>query len=198
MRGERSVAASSRAILSMLVGPVGFTIATTYTRVLHRAKCRCLAPLETHLRQHCRESVLLGRSRPGEHAQAASPRANDEIRATLFSRVPTVMHFSRLAIAVVAVSMSVVAQAPQWSGYGYLCPSELKTYRNLFLRGASVHPASTTLLHCRVDWTRLTPPPEFRPHDLTALDTMGVNPHFTTHLGVCSSIRTSQRHHLGV
>jgi hypothetical protein len=99
----------------------------------------------------------------------------------MFRRVwRDIMHFPRLAIAVVAVSMSVVAQTPQRSSYAYFCPSELNMHRNPFLRSASFEPSSSTLLHSRMDWRKLTPPREFRPHDLTALDTMGVNLHFIT------------------
>src|SRR5262249_8867007 len=94
-----------------------------------------------------------------------------------------VMYFSKLAIAVVGLSMSIAAQTPQRPRYVMACPSELKTYRtsrNPFLRSASVEPTSTTLLNSRLDWTKLTPPAEFHPHNLTGLDTMRVNLHFTT------------------
>jgi hypothetical protein len=75
------------------------------------------------------------------------------------------MYFSRLAIAVAAVSMSVVAQTPRHSEYLLFCPSQ-KPYRNPFVRTVVDESLSNTLLKPRVDMKNVIPPPEFRRHAL--------------------------------
>jgi hypothetical protein len=71
-----------------------------------------------------------------------------------------VMHVPKLAMAVVAVSISVVAQTRQQHGYGYICEPELK-YKNPFPHTAVIEQQST-LLHTGIDLTKVIPPTEFR------------------------------------
>ena len=73
------------------------------------------------------------------------------------------MYFPKLAIAVLAVSMSVAAQTPQQHGQAYLwyCEPESK-YKNLFPRPVVVE--LQTPLQNGIDLTKLISPPEFRPN----------------------------------
>jgi hypothetical protein len=109
------------------------------------------------------------------------------------------MYFSKLAIAVVGLSMSIAAQSPQRPRYVVFCPSEMQTYRNPFPLSASVELTSTTLLSRRIDWTKLTPPTEFRPHNLTGLDTMKGSLPFTTPQYGCVLVHVDEkgRFHVG-
>ena len=78
------------------------------------------------------------------------------------------MRFSRLAIAVVAVSGSLIAQTPQRSGFAYLCESR-PTYENPFPRSVVLKQQSTSLLQNGIDLTKIIPPPEFQRHGLTVI-----------------------------
>jgi hypothetical protein len=74
------------------------------------------------------------------------------------------MYFPKLAIAVLAVSMSVAAQTPQQHGQAYLwylCERESE-YKNLFPRPVVVGSQSTPL-QTGIDFTKVISPPEFRP-----------------------------------
>ena len=74
-----------------------------------------------------------------------------------------VMCFPRLAIAVVAVSMSVAAQTPHQHGQAYLwylCEWESE-YKNLFPRPVVVE-LQLTPLQTGIDLTKVVSPPEFR------------------------------------
>jgi hypothetical protein len=73
-----------------------------------------------------------------------------------------VMSFPKLAIAVLAVSMSVAAQTPQQHGQAYLCEPESE-YKNLFPRPVVVELQSTPL-QTGIDLTKVISPPEFRPN----------------------------------
>jgi hypothetical protein len=75
------------------------------------------------------------------------------------------MYFPKLAIAVLAVSMSVAAQTPQRHGEAYLwylCERESQ-YKNLFPRPVVVELQSTPL-QTEIDLTKVISPPEFRPN----------------------------------
>jgi hypothetical protein len=72
------------------------------------------------------------------------------------------MYFPKLAIAVVAVSMSVAAQTPQQHGQVYLCERESE-YKSLFPRPVLVELQSTPL-QTGIDLTKVISPPEFRPN----------------------------------
>jgi len=74
------------------------------------------------------------------------------------------MYLPKLAIAVLAVSMSVAAQTPQQHGdvyLWYLCQRESE-YKNLFPRPVVVELQSTPL-QTGIDLTKVISPPEFRP-----------------------------------
>ena len=74
------------------------------------------------------------------------------------------MYFPKLAIAVLAVSVSVAAQTPQQHGdvyLWYLCQRESE-HKNLFPRPVEVELQSTPL-QTGIDLTKVISPPEFRP-----------------------------------
>jgi hypothetical protein len=77
------------------------------------------------------------------------------------------MHFSRLAIGVVAVSMTLAAQTPQRSGNAYFCPQKPR-YENPFPH--AVLAQSTALLRAGIDLTKVIPPAEFQAHHFTSGD----------------------------
>jgi len=75
------------------------------------------------------------------------------------------MYFPKLAIAVLAVPVSVAAQTPQQHGdvyLWYLCQRESE-YKNLFPRPVVVELRSTPI-QTGIDFTKVISPPEFRPH----------------------------------
>jgi len=75
------------------------------------------------------------------------------------------MYFTKLAIAVLAVSMSVAAQTPQQHGdvyLWYLCQREPE-YKTLFPRPVVVELQSAPL-QTGIDLTKVISPPEFRPN----------------------------------
>ena len=89
------------------------------------------------------------------------------------------MYFPKLAIAGLAVSMSVAAQAPEQHGdvyLWYLCQRESE-YKNLFPRPVMVElqsmPART-----EIDFTKVISPSEFRPdgNALKIADKTLINP----------------------
>lgn len=81
------------------------------------------------------------------------------------------MHFSRLAIGVVAVSMTLAAQTPLRSGDAYFCPQKPK-YKNPFPHAGLAQ--STALVRARIDLTKVIPPAEFQAHHITLVDMTGI------------------------
>ena len=82
------------------------------------------------------------------------------------------MYFSRLAIAVGAVSISVVAQTPRHSEYLLFCPHQ-KPYTNPFIQNAMDEYQSNSFVKNRFDMKNVIPPPEFRHHPALLLDETG-------------------------
>lgn len=88
------------------------------------------------------------------------------------------MYFPKLAIAVLAVSMSVAAQTPQQHDdvyLWYLCQRESE-YKNLFPRPVVVELQSKSF-QTGIDLTKVISPPEFRPDSnaLKIADKMLIN-----------------------
>ena len=74
------------------------------------------------------------------------------------------MNFSRLAIAVAVLSMSVVAQTPRHSEYLLFCPSQTP-HRNPFIRDVEDE-SPYIVLKSHVDLKNLITPAEFQCHVL--------------------------------
>jgi len=74
------------------------------------------------------------------------------------------MHFSKVAVAFITVSIGLVAQTPH--GSAYFCPLTPKD-KNPFLSLMAVEQTSSTTPQNGIDLRRVIPPVEFRRHRLT-------------------------------
>ena len=73
------------------------------------------------------------------------------------------MHFSKVAVALITVSIGLVAQTPH--GSAHFCPLTPKD-KNPFLSLMAVEQASSTTPQNGIDLRRVIPPLEFRRHRL--------------------------------
>jgi len=79
------------------------------------------------------------------------------------ARWAEMLYFSRVAVALIIVSIGGVAQASH--GNAYFCPLIPKD-KNPFLSLMAVEQPSSTIPQHGFDLTRVIPPPEFRRHRL--------------------------------